>query len=172
MFFSVSILYRDNSKWGWFIWRIRYQLIALVANPHKPTSSSSPWTRTRNTGVIRHVPLQDLSWIEFQLNLSNTQRVRQDFSSHLLMWIKWESAFMCDTTPHRTDPGVLPSQTLFESRHSEFLSRRTRSETILSSAFVRLMEFFISSGWHICIEQYLDLPMGVHDELCVTRRCR
>ena len=66
-FYLIYILYRDNDKWGWFIWRIRYQLIALVANPQKPTSSSSPWTRAWDTGVIRHAPLKDLSWTEFQL---------------------------------------------------------------------------------------------------------
>ena len=63
----MSILYRDNGEWGWFIWRIRYQLIALVANPHKPTSSLSPWTRTWDTSVIQYVPLQDLPKTEFQL---------------------------------------------------------------------------------------------------------
>jgi hypothetical protein len=110
--FTKCILHRDNGRWAWFFWRIRYQLIAFVENLHKPTSSSSPWTRTRDTDVIRHVPLQDLSWIEFQLILSSTQRVCRDFSSHLLMWIKWESAFMCDATPHKTDPGVLPSWAL------------------------------------------------------------
>ena len=60
------MLYRDNGRWGWFIWRIRYQLTALVAIPQKPTSRSSPWTWSRYTGVIRHVPLKVLPYAEFQ----------------------------------------------------------------------------------------------------------
>ena len=41
--------------------------MALVANPYKPTSNSSPWTRTWDTGVIQDAPLKDLSKTEFQL---------------------------------------------------------------------------------------------------------
>ena len=30
-FYNSHMLYRDSGSWGWFIWRIRYQLTALVA---------------------------------------------------------------------------------------------------------------------------------------------
>jgi hypothetical protein len=57
IFSSSNILYMDIGKCGWFIWRIRYQLIALVENPDKPTSNSHPRTWIRDTGVIQNVPL-------------------------------------------------------------------------------------------------------------------
>jgi hypothetical protein len=40
-------------------------------------------------------------------------------------------------------------------RHSEFLSRRTRYGNILSSTFLRLMEYSISSGWCTIVNNIL-----------------
>ena len=145
----IIYLYRDNGKWGWFIWRIRYQLTALVAIPQEPTSRSCPWTRPRYTGVIWHVPLKVLPRSEFQ----------SYFIGYLTRPLGFFFAFIDTEKSSRAHSGAMPRRTgrILGSylrkvlRHSEIKSWLRCSENILSSAFFGCWNstFIRVSGWLI-----------------------